>query len=159
MNWEAIGVIAELVGALAVVITLLYVAVQIRLAREDSQVQGTYSSIDLYNKSRSHIIDNPDLTELLAKANRDEKLTDAEDLRLGTFTNDLVMTCFFSYKTTLKYIPLYERSADIGYLTEFFKRNPGTLRYWKTEREFVNTMDSEFSKLVDAQMADAANTD
>ena len=30
MNWEAIGVIAEVVGAVAVVVSLVYLAVQIR---------------------------------------------------------------------------------------------------------------------------------
>ncbi len=33
MNWDAIGAVGEIVGAAAVVVTLIYVAVQIRLAR------------------------------------------------------------------------------------------------------------------------------
>ena len=33
MNWEAAGVIAEVVGAIAVVLTLVYLAVQVRHAR------------------------------------------------------------------------------------------------------------------------------
>ena len=35
MNWEAIGAIAELLGSLAVFLTLIYLAVQVRHARED----------------------------------------------------------------------------------------------------------------------------
>ena len=34
MNWEAAGVIAEVVGACAVILTLMYLAVQVRYARE-----------------------------------------------------------------------------------------------------------------------------
>lgn len=37
MDWNAIGAIGELVGGLAVVVTLVYLAVQIRHARADSR--------------------------------------------------------------------------------------------------------------------------
>ncbi|MFT4562835.1 MAG: hypothetical protein ACI9BW_002582 [Gammaproteobacteria bacterium] len=36
MNWEAAGVIAEVVGAIAVVLTLVYLAVQVRYARNET---------------------------------------------------------------------------------------------------------------------------
>ena len=34
MNWEAIGALGEIVGALAVVLTLAYLAIQVRHAKE-----------------------------------------------------------------------------------------------------------------------------
>lgn len=34
MNWEAIGAIGELIGALAVVLTLVYLAVQVRHSKQ-----------------------------------------------------------------------------------------------------------------------------
>jgi len=37
MNWDAIGAVGEVVGAVAVVVTLLYVARQIRQANAQSQ--------------------------------------------------------------------------------------------------------------------------
>jgi hypothetical protein len=38
MNWDAIGAIAELVGAAAVFISLLYLAVQIRDSKKSDQI-------------------------------------------------------------------------------------------------------------------------
>jgi len=35
MNWDAIGAIGEMVGAVAVIITLVYLAVQVRQARQE----------------------------------------------------------------------------------------------------------------------------
>lgn len=35
MNWEAIGAVAELLGSLAVFLTLIYLAVEVRHARQD----------------------------------------------------------------------------------------------------------------------------
>ena len=46
MNWEAIGAVGEIVGATAVVVTLIYVAVQVRHATRETQavsVQTAYS--------------------------------------------------------------------------------------------------------------------
>ncbi len=37
MNWEAISAIGEIVGALAVVITLVYLAIQIREQNRESR--------------------------------------------------------------------------------------------------------------------------
>lgn len=44
MNWDAIGAIGELVGALAVVLTLAYLAMEVRrnrLSTESSSVEST----------------------------------------------------------------------------------------------------------------------
>ncbi len=46
MNWEAISAVGEIVGATAVVVTLIYVAVQVRHATRETQavsVQTAYS--------------------------------------------------------------------------------------------------------------------
>ena len=40
MNWDAIGAIAELVGAVGVVASLLYVATQVRTSNRASAVQA-----------------------------------------------------------------------------------------------------------------------
>ena len=54
MNWEAIGVIAEVVGAVAVVATLTYLAVQIRQntqvtkASTAQQMTDKWVSINLF---------------------------------------------------------------------------------------------------------------
>ena len=40
MNWDAIGTIAEIIGAIAVVATLAYLAVQIRHGIDNDRVQG-----------------------------------------------------------------------------------------------------------------------
>ena len=39
MNWDALGAIAELVGAIAVLLTLIYLAVQIRQNNKLAEVQ------------------------------------------------------------------------------------------------------------------------
>jgi hypothetical protein len=48
MNWDAIGAIGEVVGAAAVVLTLFYLAVQIRQSTRREEFQGLQSAIELY---------------------------------------------------------------------------------------------------------------
>ena len=41
MNWDAIGALSESVGAIAVFITLLYLAIQIRAQTKESRLTAT----------------------------------------------------------------------------------------------------------------------
>ena len=67
MNWEAAGVIAEIVGALAVVISLIYLATQIRQSTNQSQA----ASRDAVSKSISDVMmrlaADPEVSELYGR--------------------------------------------------------------------------------------------
>ncbi len=55
MNWDAIGAIGEVVGAIAVVATLFYLAFQIR---QNTQMSRASMTKDLMLASRAAIMDN-----------------------------------------------------------------------------------------------------
>ncbi len=70
MNWDAIGAIGEIIGALAVVATLAYLALQVRHARTEMnhsirQHRDTSLRELLLEPAR-----NPDLADLMVKARR-----------------------------------------------------------------------------------------
>jgi len=44
MNWEAIGIFAEVIGAVAVVISLLYVGIQIKQSAASTRAQARHHS-------------------------------------------------------------------------------------------------------------------
>ena len=79
MNWDALGAIAELLGASAVVATLVYLAVQIRQTKEIWRTQSYHLAIDQLVAGAMH----PDFALLFASEHRDltaeerEKLTPA----------------------------------------------------------------------------------
>jgi len=50
MNWEALGAIGEIVGALAVVATLIYLAVQIRVANKQAELESLRHTWDSLNQ-------------------------------------------------------------------------------------------------------------
>jgi hypothetical protein len=91
MNWDAIGAIAELLGALAVFLTLIYLAIQTknntRAVRSAAfhQVRESFSEVSLA------MLQDPSISTLLLRiSNDDTSLTDDEYERFRSFLNTFV---------------------------------------------------------------------
>ena len=82
MNWEAVGAIGELLGAAAVVITLVYLGLQVRLTRRtiisNTQQNISDSSVHLLSLSAS----SDRLSEAIAKALAGDRLNSEEATRV-----------------------------------------------------------------------------
>ena len=94
MNWEAIGAIGELVGAVTVIVTLFYIAHQIKqnnraLTRSNEFAQA--NSIHQINSSFSNLYSllasDGELADIYTRALSGEPLTRAEETRFTSFTN------------------------------------------------------------------------
>jgi len=70
MNWEAIGAIGEIMGALAVVATLGYLAVQIRQNTEREQLGQEFVSNQYFNELRMLIAGDEALADIEARGIR-----------------------------------------------------------------------------------------
>lgn len=82
MNWEAIGAVGEIVGAMAVVISLVYLASQIRIQNTESQVASMHEISEAYRDSLANFADG-EIAAISLKANNDfESLTDIEVMQL-----------------------------------------------------------------------------
>ncbi|MEN8374780.1 MAG: hypothetical protein ABFS34_04970 [Gemmatimonadota bacterium] len=82
MNWEAIGAIGESLGAVAVVISLAYLAVQIRTQNDESRRAAMHEISVGFRESICTFTDAR-MADLFTRTNRgDDSLTDAETLQL-----------------------------------------------------------------------------
>ena len=79
MNWDAIGAIAELVGALSVLVTLIYLAFQVRQANVGIQSAVVHSQAELQNAWLASLARSPDLHQLYRKGLRDDDSLSKED--------------------------------------------------------------------------------
>ena len=154
MDWEVIGVVAEIVGAVAIIITLIYLSVQMRLAREASQLQSSYSTIEVYGNWRTHLIENERLAATVAKANRGESLTSEEDIQVATLMDDLFIALSISQASGAKSMALYDPSAEIEYVNRIFAQLPGLAPYWNRTRDFIMIIGPDFAKAVDVLMSE-----
>lgn len=64
MNWEAIGAIAESIGALGVIASLLYLAGQVRSGTRAAAVRAKLDSTDMLNKFIDLLIADPQLNDI-----------------------------------------------------------------------------------------------
>ena len=82
MNWDAIGAIGEILGAFAVVASLIYLAVQVRQQNAESRISSAHVVTTAFREVISSIQD-PAIAQLVIKAIDDlEGLTDAEGLQM-----------------------------------------------------------------------------
>ena len=83
MTWEAIGALGEIIGAIAVVITLLYLASQTRQNTRATHASATASTASEMETNLLAIANDAYLAEAYKKAISQEKLSDLESIRLG----------------------------------------------------------------------------
>jgi hypothetical protein len=142
MNWDALGAIAEGVGAIAVFVSLVYVAIQIRqsakqLARglEASQLAALEQNVESGNRIRELLIVHPDLAQLLLSGFKDYKeLKGPEKFRFGMLLRNIFAGIQAGYirQLSLKQDPL-EFEGTAGMLDDILVHR-GT-QEWLAENE------------------------
>lgn len=91
MNWEAIGVVAEVISAAAVVISLIYLAVQIRHQGRQATADNLQSNVDRWIGALTTAMRTEEDADFLRHALRDYSvLSPPARARLHTFLLDLV---------------------------------------------------------------------
>jgi hypothetical protein len=91
MNWQAIGIVAEIVSAVAVVISLVYLAIQIRQTRQQASTDNLQSTVDRWVGALISAMRSEEDADFLRHAlhNYDE-LSVPQMARLHAFMMDLV---------------------------------------------------------------------
>ncbi|MFT7044137.1 MAG: hypothetical protein ACJAW7_002904 [Candidatus Azotimanducaceae bacterium] len=84
MNWEVIGAVAELAGSVGVILTLVYVATQIKQANVGMRVSAKQEMSRQYGEFADQIIEDVDLAELFLAGNEGEELDRIQRLRYFT---------------------------------------------------------------------------
>ncbi|MGI9325019.1 MAG: hypothetical protein ACR2PZ_07355 [Pseudomonadales bacterium] len=74
MNWEAIGAVGEVLGAVGVILTLVYLAAQIRQNTAMMTAQTVQASVDATQRVLLFRAEHADIRAVLRKARDDEKL-------------------------------------------------------------------------------------
>jgi len=67
VNWEAIGAVGEILGAIAVFVTLIYLASQIKQSNNLARFSGTKEIVNQFNQLNQMVTTNSDLRKVLAK--------------------------------------------------------------------------------------------
>ena len=149
MNWEAIGAIGEVVGAAGVIITLGYLAIQIR-QNTASHRASTYQAMTEASASFNDLLaSNADLARiLLTGANDLRSLAPEERYRFGFALLAVLRRGENIWRQTRQNVLSNEDWKGISYNTIFLMSQPGCLSWWsenfqRFNRDFVEWLDGE----------------
>ena len=82
MNWEAIGAVGEILGAIAVLLTLFYLASQVRHANKATQVETESQMGHWWSQHNQDMIHQPEMIEVIEKGlNEMSSLSDPDRRR------------------------------------------------------------------------------
>ena len=147
MNWDAIGAVGELVGATAVVVTLIYFALQIRSLKADS-LSGSLNQIDqgereLHKLCIQHV-------QLIRKANDNVSLSDDELFVLNEIFLSIWAFHFFAF-VRAKTHGRSRRPPGTSFV-RYLRRYPGFLAIYESNefRSLLDVPHKEFLDLIDS---------
>jgi hypothetical protein len=148
MNWDALGAIAELAGAIGVIASLAYVATQIRHNTRASAVESKLVTTGMLTEFVDMLITDPELNDIFQRGRiSKEDLTKEEYQRFSNMVMKTFWFCsaaHFQLRTgTLTDEDWYEIKAILDYwiagagVREWWSRY-GHQRFGKTYADFVD---------------------
>ena len=151
MNWEAIGAVGEIVGASAVVISIVYLSVQIRQSSRVSKAVAIQSWANAAALEKSALFSDPDLAALILNASVNNVDNDLKDkLRVQTYFTQLFNTfelLFFQRENGTVDNKFFESKAT-AYLG--MMAAPGIRSFWGETR--LTHFDERFRLYVDQEL-------
>ena len=99
MSWEAVGAIAELLGAIAILATIIYLAIQVRQAGSQLRSSSTQTATQrLYDRALL-VAQNKELADLIARASSGNEDFDAtETTRIMSYVAAVMVDAEESYR-------------------------------------------------------------
>ena len=92
MNWEAIGAVGEIVGALAVLVTLVYLAMQIRQNTKSVQAAAVDSANSQVSRIREVIFADADVANMYRRGNEDPaSLSEDDTIRYRLLIHNIML--------------------------------------------------------------------
>ena len=127
MNWDAIGAVGEILGALAVVGSLIYVGRQFRHS-------STHSLHSLYAQTVSNFSANPANADVIFRGNNDpSQLTDSERYHYTMLLHDLHNAVSVNWEQYQRGLINEEAKDRLLKVAALYISSPGGRAWWTGE--------------------------
>ena len=159
MNWEAIGAVGEILGALAVVATLGYLATQIRQNTKTARSSMRQAIAEMTMSTARDIVSHGELAEAFAKQMAGEALSQPERLRL-------IARCYVAMRNyeNIHYQYLSGMLSDDEW--QGFRLNLKAIiqwdtmqTYWKNEHQYYSKAFQELIAAVQREIEEQSTDD
>jgi hypothetical protein len=143
MNWEAIGAIGEILGAIGVIVTLGYLAVQIRQNTRSLRAAAQQSFVEVNASFAGLLLNNDGMARVYRLGINDQSQPSEDEL----VQFDMLMVTFFRDAQNL----LLQQGTMDHEMWEGTMRNvlwhmrqPGVLDWWKTRKRMFSSRFCEY---------------
>lgn len=151
MNWDAIGAISEMLGALGVIASLIYLATQLRSNAVASAVEAKLTTTRFLTDFNRDLINDPELYDLWDRGGRDlDILERPEFIRFSNL--NLNAFWFFSAGHFQKRVGKLDANEfyEMESIMTFWLSRPGVQQWWmkygrdRYNPEFVKYVEQKF---------------
>lgn len=155
MNWEAVAAISEVVGAAAVVASLVFVGVQLRSNTKALKLTFTDSSVSRFKDSLTRLAESEQLSEILLRGVPDARSVEGLDLYRFTLLIQSYILDYSNFYTHYKAGALDQQTFEsLDSQMRNFCNAPGLKAYWERSGknfpvEFRNYMNNEVMGNID----------
>ena len=138
MNWNAIGAIGSILGALAVVATLVYLSVQVKQTQRIAKLQASQNLNDMFNQSFALVVTSPELARQVRRLERGDDLSDEDFVQVRAYLQTQLTAWENAHIHAREGIYLDPQEFERG--LRAFLEMPGVARAWEYHK-FTATED------------------
>lgn len=139
MNWIALAAVGQIAGAVAVFVTLLYLARQVRLSHLQADMDAYRLTMGSLNAWVRSLYESRELTDLVVRGRESyESLSETERIRFANLHHALLNTVQLDYDYLQELPPgnEFRESSErmLGSIIRGYFDHPGVLRFWEGTR-------------------------
>ena len=140
MNWDAIGAVAESIGTVAVLITLVYLAIQLRTANKQRELESLRHNWDGLNQICGLLSESPEKASIILRGRTSLKeLTSEEQLIFQGIHIHMLNTIELWHLQLIETSPVGEyrdrQEENMEQIVVFLFDFPGTRELWREMRD------------------------
>ncbi len=154
MNWETIGVFAEVVAAVAIVVTLVYLVIELRRNTAATQSATHQQQVDTTVALNTNVSNDPQLATLIARANDDyTSLEPSEQIQLQYLYTSYLNMWHYQYSNKQKkfldldVFTVWDKGMSILLNTQIGIRETWAAIAHIYDNDFRNHVETEISRL------------
>jgi hypothetical protein len=156
MNWDAIGAIAELLGAIGVIASLVYLATQIRQSREQMRASTAQQFQSQVMATAQAGARDPELFQLLRRGSANIDQLDEDELGRFTIYWQGILTeydnAYYQYRAGLLDEARWQQHHS---QMQYMLQTPGMIAWWKSV-PIAKVFGPEFVALVEEILGEEA---
>jgi len=140
MNWIAVAAAGQVAGAVAIFVTLLYLARQIRLSNRQARLDAYRQTMNSLNAWARSLYESAEITDLVIRGRQSyDSLSEAERIRFANLHHVLLNTLQLDYDHVQELAPDddYRESSEemIRNIVRGYFNHPGVLLFWEKVQE------------------------